>query len=53
MKDYAYFLKWLNKNSKNKVPFIGEYLYLDLPTNTWWIDYSATIHITNSLKGSI
>jgi hypothetical protein len=34
MKDYVQFLKWMNMNSKNKVTFIDESLYLDLSTNT-------------------
>ena len=44
------FLKWLNKTSKDKVTFIDESLYLDLPTNTWWIDSGATVHVANSLQ---
>jgi len=44
------FLKWLNKTSKYKVTFIDESLYLDLPTNTWWIDSGATVHVANSLQ---
>ncbi|WVZ72312.1 hypothetical protein U9M48_020794 [Paspalum notatum var. saurae] len=39
------FLKWLNKSSKDKVTFIDESLYLDLPTNTWWIDSGATVYV--------
>ena len=44
------FLKWLNKTSKDKVTFIDESLYLDLPTNTWWIDSGAIVHVANSLQ---
>ena len=44
------FLKWLNRSSKDKVTFIDESLYLDLPTNIWWIDSGATVHVANFLQ---
>lgn len=46
MKDRVQFLMWLNKNSKDKVTFIDESLYLDLTTDTWLIDFGATVHVT-------
>ena len=38
------------EQNKYKVTFIDESLYLDLPTNTWWIDSGATVHVANSLQ---
>lgn len=49
-KDYVQFLKWLNKNSNVKVIFIDESLYLDLSIDTWQIDSSVTLYVTNSLQ---
>lgn len=39
-------LKFLNKNSKDKFTFIDESVYLDLTTNTWLIDFGASVHVT-------
>jgi hypothetical protein len=53
MKDCVEFLKWLNMRGKDKckdlITSIGESLYLDYSSCTWWIDSGATIYVVNSL----
>jgi hypothetical protein len=50
MKDCPDFLRWLNKKGNDFITLIDESLYIDFPTDTWWIDSGATVHIANSLK---
>jgi hypothetical protein len=37
MKDHVLLLRHLNKNSKDKITSINEYLYLYLPSDSWWL----------------
>jgi hypothetical protein len=50
MQDCPPFLKWMNKKSKDKITFIDESLYLDSPTDSWWINSGATVYVANSLQ---
>lgn len=50
MKDYITFLKWLNKKNNDKFTLIDEYLYLDFPSSSQWINFGATIYVTNLIQ---
>lgn len=50
MKDYITFLKWLNKNNNDKFTLIDEYLYLDFPYSSQWINSGSTIYVTNLIQ---
>ncbi|KAH7866788.1 hypothetical protein Vadar_024998 [Vaccinium darrowii] len=42
---------WFEKKGKNLSFVCYESNLVEVPSNTWWIDYGATTHITNSLQG--
>jgi hypothetical protein len=44
------FLKRLNKQGEDHVPFVDESLFFSYSKSTWWIDSGATIHVANSLQ---
>jgi hypothetical protein len=47
------FFKHLNKTGEDHVTFVDESLLLSYAKYTWWIDSGATIHIANSMQGSL
>ncbi|KAL5773014.1 hypothetical protein ACOSP7_012630 [Xanthoceras sorbifolium] len=50
-KDCVKFKKWLEDKS-NQISFVCyESNMVNISINTWWIDSSSTIHISNSLQG--
>jgi len=46
------FKNWLEKKKRGKPLALVcfESNLVDVPSNTWWLDTSATIHVTNSLQ---
>ena len=47
------FKSWLERKKKKGNPLTlvcFESNLVDIPSNTWWLDTSATIHVTNSLQ---
>jgi hypothetical protein len=49
-KNYIEFLKHLNRKGKDYITFVDESLFLNYERSTWWIDSSATTHVTNYLQ---
>jgi hypothetical protein len=45
------FKAWLAKKGNDFISFIDESFFTDFSSNTWWIDSSATVHVTNSSQG--
>jgi hypothetical protein len=45
------FKAWLIKKGNDFISFIDESFFTNFPSNTWWIDSGATVHITNSSQG--
>ena len=43
------FKAWLEKKGKTQCLVSYESYVVDIPPKSWWIDTSASIHITNSL----
>jgi hypothetical protein len=41
------FKAWLAKKGNDFISFIDESFFTDFSSNTWWIDSSATMHVTN------
>ena len=50
-KDYPKFKKWFAKKGNLSSFVCYEYNMVNVNINTWWIGYSSTIHIANSLQG--
>ena len=48
-RDYSGFKAWLEKKGKTQCLVSYESYLVDITPNSWWIDTSASIHITNSL----
>jgi hypothetical protein len=42
------FNAWFIKKGNDFIFFIDESFFTDLSSNTWWIDFGATVHVTNS-----
>ena len=45
------FQKWLEKKGKPISFVCYESNMVDVIYNTWWIDSSSTIHVSNTLQG--
>ncbi|KAK3032597.1 hypothetical protein RJ639_037361 [Escallonia herrerae] len=45
------FREWLENKGNLSICVCYESYTIDAPLNTWWVDISATVHITNSLQG--
>jgi hypothetical protein len=45
------FKAWLTKKGNDFIFFIDESFFTDFFSNTWWIDYVATVHVTNLSQG--
>ena len=44
--------EWLEKKGKSSINYVTyESFLIDVPSNTWWLDTGAMVHITNSLQG--
>ena len=51
MKDYAKHKVWLEKKSTSFSFVCYESNFTNVNHNTWWIDSSSTIHVSNTLQG--
>ena len=45
------FNAWLEKKDISISYFCYESNMIDISSNTWWIDFGSTIHISNILQG--
>lgn len=50
-KDCPKFREWLEKKGMSFNYVTYESFLIDVPSNTWWLDTGAMVHITNSLEG--
>ena len=51
-KDCDRFKEWCIKNGNDDlISIVDESFYAYFPLSTWWIDSSATVHVTNSSQG--
>jgi hypothetical protein len=44
------FKAWLTKKGNDFISFIDE-SFTYFSSNSWWIDFGATVHVTNSSQG--
>ena len=52
IKDCEEFKKWcVKKGNVDIISIVDESFYAYFPLSTWWIDSSATVHVTNSSQG--
>jgi hypothetical protein len=51
MRECDEFKTWLTKKANYFISFIDESFFTNFPSNTWWIDTGATVHVTNSSQG--
>jgi hypothetical protein len=45
------FKAWLAKKGNDFISFIDESFFTNFFSNTWWIDFGATVHVTNLSQG--
>ncbi|KAM1114412.1 hypothetical protein ACFX2B_046412 [Malus domestica] len=50
-KDCEIFKEWLRSKGRTDVYVCEETNLVDIPTNSWWFDTGASVHITNTLHG--
>ena len=50
-RDCEIFKEWLRTKGRTNVYVCEESNLIEIPTNSWWSDTGASVHITNSLHG--
>ena len=50
-KDYLKYKAWFEKESKPYALICFELNFIEVPHDTWWIDFGSTTHISNTMQG--
>lgn len=44
-------IAWMERRSIHSVSVCFEFNFIEVPSNTWWLDTGATTHVSNIMQG--